>query len=181
MKTPTLILSLSLALATSPLYAGHGHGHHKKKHHAPQSMVVKARVSRVEPIVEVVQIPQQRRECWDEEVSGVSRRHSTDGMLVGAIIGGVIGHNVGNRHNRDTNSAIGSVIGATIGHNSDRSHSEPYSYIEQRCSVTTDYMEEERILGYRVSYHYQGEHYTTRMDRDPGHFVQLRISHQLLD
>ena len=182
MKTRNLILPLLLALASAPVLAGHGHKHgHHKKHHAPQSTVVKARVTDVKPIIEVVEIPQQRRECWDEVVSGSTTHHSTEGMLVGAIIGGVIGHNIGSSRHRDTNTAIGTVIGATIGHDSDHSYSRPYRYTEQRCSVTTDYLEEERILGYRVSYKFQGERYTTRMDHDPGRFVRLRLSHQLLD
>jgi uncharacterized protein YcfJ len=181
MKIKTVILPLILALASAPALAGHGHGHHKKKHRAPDNMVVKARVSHVEPIIDVVQIPQQRRECWDEVVSGSTTHHSADGMLVGAIIGGVIGHNVGNKHNRGATTAMGTVIGATIGHDSDRSYQQPYRYTEQRCSVSTDYIEEERIRGYRVSYKYQGQHYTTRMDHDPGRHVRLRVSHQLLD
>jgi uncharacterized protein YcfJ len=182
MKTKTLILPLLLVLASAQLYAGHGHkqGHHKK-HHGPQSAVIKARVTGVEPIVEVVEIPQQRRECWDEVVSGSTTHHSNDGMLVGAIIGGVIGHNIGNGRHRDATRAMGTVIGATIGHQNDNNYQTPYSYTEQRCIVSTDYLEEERILGYRVSYKFQGEHYTTRMDREPGRFVRLRISHQLLD
>lgn len=181
MKMKMLILPLVMALASAPALAGHGYGHQKKKHRAPDRMVVKARVSQVEPIVEVVQTPQQHRECWNEEVRGSTTRHSADGMLVGAIIGGVIGHNVGNRRNRDTATAVGTVIGASIGHDSGRRYQQPYSYTEQRCSVSTDYIEEERILGYRVSYNYQGEQYTTRMDRDPGRYVSLRVSHQLLD
>lgn len=181
MKMKSVVVPLLLALASTPLYAGHGHGHHKKKHRAAESTVIKARVSHVEPIVEVVQVPQQRRECWDEVVSGSTTHHSAGGMLAGAIIGGAIGHNVGNRRNRDATRAVGTIIGATIGHNSDHSYQRPYSYTEQRCSVNTDYIEEERILGYRVSYKYRGEHYTTRMNRDPGRFVRLRVSHRLLD
>ena len=73
------------------------------------------------------------------------------------------------------------MIGATIGHDSDHHYAEPYSYTEQHCSVVTDYVEEEHIIGYRVSYRYQGELYTSRMDHDPGRFVRLRVSHRLLD
>ncbi len=178
MKANKLILPLLLALGSSPLYAGHGH---HNKHRGHDTTVVKARVSQVEPIVEVVQIPQEHRECWDEEVSSSRRHRSGSGLLTGAIIGGVIGHNVGNEQNRGATAAVGTLLGASIGNRAERKRHAPYSYTEQHCSVTTDYIEEERISGYRVSYLYHGESYTTRMDRDPGKFVRLRVSHQLLD
>lgn len=181
MKMKMIVLPLMLSLASAPVLAGHGHGHHKKRGHSPQSEVVKAPVTHVEPLVEVVQVPIQRQECWDEVVSGSTTRQSNGGMLAGAIIGGVVGHNIGKGRHRDVSRAAGAIIGAAIGHDSDRSYQQPYSYTEQHCAVHTDYLEEERIHGYRVSYRYQGELYTTRMDRDPGRFVQLRVSHQLLD
>lgn len=181
MKKRNLIAPMILTLAAAPSYAGNAYGHYKDKHMDRDDRVVKARVSHVEPIVEVVQIPQERRECWDEEVSGTTTRHSNGGMVAGAIIGGVIGHNIGDRHNRRATTAIGSMIGAAVGHDADHSYQQPYSYTEQHCSVTTDYIEEEHILGYRVSYTFQGEQYSTRMDHDPGRFVHLRVSHQLLD
>lgn len=187
MNSKKVILPLLLSLAAAPVFAGHGnkHGHDKhgyhKKDRAPQSAVVMARVTAVEPIVEVVQVAQPRRECWDEEVSGTTTHHSTGGMVLGAIIGGVIGNNVGNGRHRDTNRAIGTVVGGAIGHDSDHAYSRPYSYTEQHCSVSTDYIEEERTLGYRVSYQFQGEEYTTRMESDPGRYVRVQVSHRLLD
>ena len=175
MKAKRLILPLLLAMVASPLYAGHGHGQNKK-HRGADNFVVKARVSHVEPIYEVIQIPSERRECWGEEVSGSHVSHSSDGMLVGAIIGGVIGHNVGQGHNRGATTAVGTLIGATIGHDSDRDYETPYRYTEQRCQITTDTIEEERISGYRVSYRFQGDTHVTQMERDPGRYVNLRVS-----
>jgi uncharacterized protein YcfJ len=178
MKRKTLLLPLLLSLASAPLYAG-SYKHHTR--HGQEEMIVKARVSHVEPIIERVQIPSERRECWDEEVSGRYSHRSSDGMLVGAIIGGVIGHNIGNSRHRGATTAMGTLIGATIGHDADRIDSHPYRTVEQHCAIHTDYVEEERISGYRVSYDYQGLSYVTRMDRDPGRFVRLRLSLQLLD
>ncbi len=183
MNRKLMILPLLLTLTSAPLYAGHGngHGHHHKNKHLAKSATVKARVSHVEPLYEVVQVPRQQRECWDEEVHGSRTQHSNGGMLVGAVIGGVIGHNLGNERHRRATTAMGTAIGAAIGHDSDHSYQSPYHYTEQRCTVTTDYLNEERLQGYRVHYRYQGEEYVKRMDRDPGRFVHIRVSHQLLD
>ncbi|MDH5785172.1 MAG: hypothetical protein OEZ16_06115 [Chromatiales bacterium] len=185
MKKTTLIVPLLASLIAAPAIAGHGHGHerghHKGKHHRHDSVVVMARVVRVQPIIDVVQLPQQRRECWNEQVTGTATHHSNDGMLVGAILGGVIGHNIGHGSQRDVTRTAGTIIGATIGHQNDRHYQQPVTYTEQRCSQHTDYVSEEQIRGYRVTYHYQGERYTTRMDHDPGSHVQIRVSHRLLD
>lgn len=178
MNRKMMILPLLLGLGASPLYAAPGHG---KWQHNDHGVVVKAKVTHVDPIIEVAQIPRERRECWDEEVSGSQVHRSGGGLLAGAIIGGVIGHNIGNSRNRGATTAVGTLIGATIGHEQDHDYTTPYGYTEQRCRVSTDYIEEQRTLGYRVSYQYQGEVYTTRMARDPGHYVRLRVTHQLLD
>lgn len=180
MKRKMMIVPLLLGLAAAPLQASPDH-HKYKRGHGNDAVVVKAKVSYVEPIYEVVQTPQERRECWDEVVQGTEVRRSNGGALTGAILGGVIGHNVGNGRDRGATTAVGTIIGATIGSGHDREYHTPYSYTEQHCSVTTDYIEEQRLLGYRVSYRFEGEEYTTRMNHDPGKFVRLRVSHQLLD
>jgi len=178
MNVKNLILPLVLTLASTPIYAGHGNNKHQRDF---EGEVVKARVSHVEPIIEVVRVPQKQRECWDEVVTNERARPSSRGLITGAIIGGVIGHNVGNEHNRGATAAVGTLIGATIGHDADLHKVARRSHTEHHCSVTTGYVEEEQILGYRVSYHYHGDTYTTRMDHEPGRFVRLRVTHQLLD
>lgn len=179
MKLKMIILPLALTLASSPLFAGHGH-HHKSKH-LPKSVTVKAKVSHVEPLYKVVRVPTQQRQCRDEVVHGSRTSHSNGGMLVGAVIGGVIGHNIGNERNRKATTAMGTVIGAAIGHDSDHSYRTPTRHIEQRCSVSTHYVNQKRNQGYRVHYRYQGKGYVTHMDNHPGKFVHIKTSHRLLE
>jgi uncharacterized protein YcfJ len=178
MKGKIVFLPLLLTLTSLPLHAGQGQ---YEPYRDTDEFTVKARVNHVEPLIEVVQTPHQNRECWDEEVSGSHTRRSSDGTLVGAIIGGVIGHNIGDRRHRGVTTAMGTMIGATIGHDSDHETYSPYRYTEQHCQVSTNYTEEERISGYRVSYEYHGTTYVTHMDRDPGKFIRLRVSLQPLD
>lgn len=178
MKRTTLFLSLLMALGSTSLYAGQGR---HKGHHTDDWHVVKARVIAVTPITERVSIPSEQRECWDEEVRGTHTQRSGGGALMGAIIGGVIGHNVGDGHSRGVTTAVGTMIGASIGQHSDPVRHTPYSYTERHCEVRTDYHEEERISGYRVRYTFEGVDYESVLARDPGRFVRLRVSHQLLD
>jgi uncharacterized protein YcfJ len=43
------------------------------------------------------------------------------------------------------------------------------------CSTVYERIEEERLTGYDVSYAYGGQTYKTRMRRDPGSTVRVRV------
>jgi uncharacterized protein YcfJ len=168
MNKPLLLIPVMMGLASSPLSAmGYGpHGGFRDK----------AKVVDVRPIIEIVEVPNERRECWTEEVYGSRSRNSGAGMIVGGIIGGVIGNQIGRGDGRKVATVAGTVIGAAVGADADRqARSEPYSNTEHHCRVTTDYIQEERLRGYRVTYRYQGQTFTTEMDHDPGKFVPVRV------
>ena len=69
--------------------------------------------------------------CYDKQVSG----DKTADTLKGAILGGVIGNNVGNV---DNGGAIGAIIGGMIGHN----NSNASGGTRQVCQTETRYTEE---------------------------------------
>lgn len=169
MKKQLLLIPFIMGLVSAPLYAGdyNRHGGFRDK----------ARVVAVSPIYEVVEIPTERRECWTEEVQGSRRVSSGAGAVVGGIIGGVIGHQIGHGHDRKIATVAGTMIGATVGADADRQNAriEPYSNTEHHCQVRTDYVQEERLRAYQVTYRYHGETFTTEMDRDPGKFIPVRV------
>lgn len=170
-----ILLPLILTLASAPLAA-----RPYDDRAAPPVFYDKARVVDVKPIIEVVQVPTEHRDCWTEEVSGSRTRRSSGGLLVGGIIGGVIGNHVGRGDPAAT--AAGTIIGAAVGNDADRhQYREPYRHTEHHCQVRDEYYEEERVSGYRVTYRYRGENYTTRMNHEPGKFVRLQVSHTLVD
>lgn len=146
-----------------------------------------ARVQRVEPIVRVVRVQTPRRECWDEEVTRYQTqyedRDSYTPAILGGIIGGVVGNQVGRGHGRDALTIAGTLLGASVGRDIGRHRrvDRPYADVERRCAVTTDVHEEERTEGYRVTYRYQGNAYTQRMDHDPGRRIKVRVSVEPLD
>jgi uncharacterized protein YcfJ len=168
MNKPLLLIPVLMGLASSPLSAmGYGpHGGFRDK----------AKVVDVRPIIEIVEVPNERRECWTEEVYGNRSRNSGAGMIVGGIIGGVIGNQIGRGDGRKVATVAGTVIGAAVGADADRqARSEPYSNTEHHCRVSTDYIQEERLRGYWVTYRYQGQTFTTEMDHDPGKFLPVRV------
>jgi hypothetical protein len=47
----------------------------------------------------------------------------------------------------------------------------------ERCRTTTNYRDTDRVLGYEVTYRYNGREYTTRMDHDPGDRMRVRVNY----
>lgn len=174
MNRRLLLIPFILGLASAPLYAG-DYGRHG-------GFRDKARVVDVSPIMEIVEVPTESRECWTEEVYGTRRGNSGAGMVVGSIIGGVIGHQIGRGDGRKAATVAGSMIGAAVGADADRhARNEPYSNTQHHCRVRTDYVQEEQLRGYQVTYRYRGELFTTEMDRHPGKFIPVRVSVSPLD
>ncbi len=174
MNKRLLLIPLMMGLASAPLYAG--------EHHRHGSFQDKARVVDVTPLYEVVEVPTERRECWTEEVHRTRSSGSGAGVVVGGIIGGVVGHQLGRGDGRKLATVAGSVIGAAVGADAERqARREPYSDTERHCQVHTDYVQEERLRAYRVTYRYHGETFVTEMDRHPGKFVPVRVQVSLME
>lgn len=169
----SILIPLLIGLVSTPLYAGYPQHNQGER----EIFYDKARVINVKPIVEIVEVPVENRECWTEEVSGTSHRNSSGAsMVVGTIIGGVLGHQMGRGDGKKVATAAGTIIGAAVGNEMGKKHRrEPYSHTEHHCRVSEDYYEEERVRGYQVTYRYRGETFSTEMDRDPGKFLRLRV------
>jgi len=155
----------------------------KRIHHTSNSFTDYARVTDVQPIYRTVQVSHPQRECWDEEVAYRPSSSHEDktalGMIVGGALGGALGHNL---HHSDTAKLAGAVIGSAVGYDATRDsrHRQRDDYprrdYERRCHTVKDYQTKRRVDGYRVSYRYHGNHYTTRMNHDPGERVKIRVS-----
>ena len=179
MKKKLIAIGVVAALVTAPAtFAG------KKRHYTGDSYTDSARVTQVRPIYRTIETSRPHRECYQEEVSRPvqSSNHGNNalGMIVGGALGGALGHNI-SRHHRDTATIAGAVIGSAIGHDvssnkhrgRDRGYSQGY---EERCHTVSERYSEEQLDGYRVTYRYQGQTFSTRMDHDPGDWMQVRIS-----
>jgi len=143
-----------------------------------------ARVISSEPIVSYVTVSTPVQECWEDiEYYTVDRRGPGTGAstLVGAIVGGVIGHQFGSGRGNDAATVAGSLIGAAIGNDkAQRRHGRvvQHSRPVERCKTVVRERQEERIDGYRVVYRYNGQKYATRMPYDPGREIRVRVDVQ---
>jgi uncharacterized protein YcfJ len=140
-----------------------------------------ARVVDVDPIVRRVRVETPRRECWDEVRQVTSRPHISDPAvggrtLLGAAIGGVIGHQFGSGRGRDAATIAGAVIGANVGYDSAAKRAYTHEEVVQRCDVRYEHGYEERIESYRVTYEVNGRHYTTQLPYDPGDRIRVRVA-----
>lgn len=138
-----------------------------------------ADVLRVEPIHERLRNP-PREECYEENVRyrEPSGGDPTGGTVIGAIVGGVLGNQVGGGSGRRAATVAGAVIGGAVGNNVDRNNGSGRTYdgTERRCRRVDRGYDEQRIVGYDVEYRYRGEVYMSRLDYDPGDRLRVRVS-----
>ena len=142
-----------------------------------------AQVIKSRPIYQVVEVSTPQQQCWEEEVVRDhyrEDRNSGTSVLLSTIIGGAIGNAVGhNKSNRRVGAVVGAMLGRSIGRdimrNSNQAQALEYEVV-QRCNTVYEQHEEERLMGYQVTYLYNGEEYSVRTDADPGEQIRIRVS-----
>jgi uncharacterized protein YcfJ len=142
-----------------------------------------AQVVAANPIYQIVELSEPSQQCWQEEVLAERslRRGSNTPVVVSTIIGGAIGNAVGSDK---SNQRVGAVLGAVLGHSIGRDivrnnrRSRVDSEIIERCTTVYETVQEERLVGYQVTYLFDGEERTVRTESDPGEQIRLRVSVQ---
>lgn len=148
-----------------------------------------ARVVDVEPLTRRIRVSEPRRECWNETrvdngpyYNGPDRKRGVS-TVVGAVIGGVLGSQVGHGRGRDAATVAGAVIGGAIGRDqaerraAQRGYGGPpvREYTVERCEVRHVDSWEERTDGYRVTYVYNGRKGVTELPYRPGDRIRVRV------
>jgi len=187
MNKTQLIIALSGALmlgVSSGAMAGH-HAEQPAPHGAQQARYDYARVTNVEPIYRTVRINTPRQECWDEQrVAYNPGYQSGTPTIIGGLIGGAIGNQFGKGHGKDVATIAGALLGGSLARdsqNNNRAGGHTDTRVETACRTVNEAHEEQRIDGYRVSYKYRGQFYTTRMNRDPGKRVRVQVQVRLAE
>jgi uncharacterized protein YcfJ len=144
-----------------------------------------AKVVDVEPLTSRVRVSTPQRECWDETRYDRGSKYGGHGpqvagtTLLGAAIGAVIGHQIGDGQGRKAATAGGAVIGAAIGHQQGMRRygavSSPQPYTVQRCETRYHDEYQERVDGYRVTYVYHGRRQVTQLPYRPGDRIRVRV------
>lgn len=155
-----------------------------------------ARVVHVEPVVHYVRVQTPQRRCYEDieyygdDYDHQPRRGTAGATIAGGLIGGLVGHQFGSGGGNDAATLVGTLVGSSIARDraerrQDRRYDRTYGqrtygqsrgYPVERCHVAYDAHEEERIDGYRVTYEYDGQEYTTRMQRHPGDQIRVRVA-----
>ncbi len=150
-----------------------------------------AKVISATPIYRSVRVNNPRQECTDDR-NGYNRSAYNDrgnyaiapdtaGALIGAIAGGVVGHQFGKGKGRDAATVAGVLLGAGIGHQEgNRRNNSGYSQsgYQQRCNTRQSSYVDQRVDGYDVTYKYDGRLYHTQMPYDPGNRIAVSVDVQ---
>lgn len=133
-----------------------------------------ARVTHVQPIYERISYSSPVEECWQETVS---RQRSNSAPVFGAIIGGALGNELGHhKSNKRVGTVVGAVLGATVAADISRQHNTGHYETVDRCEVQHRQEWRDEVVGYNVSYRYQGEIYHTRLPYNPGREIEIEVN-----
>lgn len=120
------------------------------------------------------------RECHDVEVTRkapIRDRDKITGTAIGAVVGGLVGHQVGGGRGRDLATVAGAVGGGFAGRRIQENQQEKRTVttVQERCRTVTDSVGTGAILGYDIVYEYGGESHKARVADDPGERIALPV------
>ena len=138
-----------------------------------------------------------RQECWNERTRGYDsgyyrdsngrlyrgdyQRNPTGATVLGALIGGALGNQVGKGDGRKAATIAGAVIGGAIANN--RADGRPYDEYRddrgtvRRCRIVTEpgYNDRGNSNGYTVTYRYAGQTYQAYTRMRPGRTIRVMV------
>lgn len=134
-----------------------------------------AQVLAVKPVTETIKTP--REECKEVTVTRqrpVKDQHQIAGTAIGAVVGGLLGNQVGGGTGKKIATVAGAVGGGYAGNKVQEGmqQRDTYTTTETRCKTVTD--SSEKIVGYDVKYDLDGKVGQVRMERDPGQQIPVR-------
>ncbi len=165
-----------------------------------------AQVLAIEAIKETVKTPRQecrdeqvktpRQECHNETVTHqrpVQDGNRVAGTLIGAVVGGALGKQVGGGNGKKAATVVGAAAGGYAGNQIQKGmqQRDTYTTTEQRCSTVYDMHTEQRCetvydtsentVGYNVTYLLGDMQGKVRMDHDPGDRIPVKDGMLVLD
>jgi uncharacterized protein YcfJ len=130
-------------------------------------------IGRVISSVQVIQqVSVPRQVCAQEQVA-VQPNKSGAGAAMGAIAGGAIGNQIGGGTGKAAATMLGIFGGAILGDKIEGAPA-PQTQIVQNCTIQN--IIENRVMGYKVTYEFNGKQYTAQLPHDPGPTIQLNIT-----
>jgi uncharacterized protein YcfJ len=167
---------LGAGVSGSALADGHHYGNGKRDGYRGPTQYVYARVVDVDPIVRFVTVDRPEQRCWTEVVRQSNTPYGVAGPTVaGGIIGAAIGRQFGSGNDRDALTLLGAAAGAAVANQRAVRNQGYHDETVERCETVSHPYTEQRIDGYRVTYVYEGRHYTMQTATPPGDRVQLAV------
>lgn len=111
------------------------------------------------------------RRCWVEQPQTVQERSGGPNVpraLLGAVIGGILGHQVGGGSGRDLATGVGVVAGAAIGGSSGRGEGAQQVVTTQNVERCTGDPGHARAAYWDVTYSFRGLEHRVQMNKAPG-------------
>ena len=141
-----------------------------------------AQVVNVEELTETINTP--REVCEDVPVTRkapVKDQHKITGTAIGAVVGGLLGNQIGSGSGRKIATVAGAVGGGYAGNKvqGNMQDSDTYTTTERRCHTVTD--SHQNVVGYNVTYMIGDQEGTVRMDEKPGSRIPVENGQLLLD
>ncbi|MDH3377889.1 MAG: glycine zipper 2TM domain-containing protein, partial [Gammaproteobacteria bacterium] len=94
--------------------------------------------------------------------------------IVGGVIGGALGTQFGHGTGKKLATIGGAAIGASVGRDIQNKQGG-HTVVQEVCHEETGYRYEDRVIGWRVTYEYDGQPYITRTASDPGDTIKLHV------
>jgi uncharacterized protein YcfJ len=168
----------SLATALAPAAFGQYYGDRNYDRNYERYNDRTARVIESRPVYEAS--AGSRQECWNpraghyEELRAPEDTNVGKGAAIGAVTGGVLGHQVGSGSGNTAATVGGAVLGGILGHRVEKRNdrNEQTDLDRSRCRYVGD-TSSGAVLGYDVRYEVDGREYVTRMANDPGRRLEL--------
>ncbi|MEM6159677.1 glycine zipper 2TM domain-containing protein [Erwinia sp. P6884] len=140
-----------------------------------------AQVLSATPIKETSRNP--RQECRNVTLThrrAVQDEHRITGSVLGAVAGGVLGHQFGGGRGKDVATVAGALAGGYGGNQAQGAlqDRDTYTTTEQRCKTVYD--KQEKTMGYDVTYQIGDRQGKIRMDNEPGARIPLNSDGQLI-
>ena len=144
-------------------------------HYAEANSPQYADVVNVQPITQDNSVPQQQ--CRDIQVTHqqpASDSHQLIGTGIGAVVGGLLGNQVGGGRGKTLATVAGAVGGGYAGHQIEKSRqrNDVTTTTERQCRTLREH--KQRVVAYNVQYRWNGQVQQVRMDQNPGSRIEVK-------
>jgi uncharacterized protein YcfJ len=141
-----------------------------------------AEVLAVKPVTETTRTPKQA--CHDvvvTERAPVKDTNRLAGTAIGAVAGGLLGHQIGGGSGRDLATIAGAAAGGYAGNQVQKNMQEKDTVNRTETRCKTVYASHTKTVGYDVRYRLGKKEGRVRMDHEPGARIPVKDGKLQLD